>query len=383
MQTTEQTHLRYKDRINLGSYYTDLKHVDTAWDFINPYIDNNFVILDSSCGYGNFLQKNVTCRKIGNDIDDIAISNANDNIKDSNLFNYNALECVSRKKYNIQENEKLCIIGNPPYNDRTSIIRKGIKQINFNIDENIKTRDLGVSFLRSYDKLNADVVCVLHPLSYLIKKTNFNMLNKFSKNYKLIKGQIISSGSFKQASKTVQFPIVIALYKKDEIGMNYDYIKNFDFQIEKNLFFKQNNYDYISNYIKKYPNKSAQVNEDSILFWTMRDINALKRNRTFIEKASSNTIVVDKEKLDYYIYVDVFKRYINHIPYYLGNCDVIINHDLFLKFKKYFILDSLFYQPKLRQYYAQFDFSQTHYKNLAKEKIQLYLKQLLGEHYAN
>jgi len=383
MIAMEQNHLKYKDRINLGSFYTDLKHVDIAWDFIESHIDNNFIVLDSSCGYGNFLQKKINCRKIGNDIDDIAISTASNNIKDIHLFNYNALENVNRQKYNINENEKLCILGNPPYNDRTSIIRKGIKQINFNIDENIKTRDLGVSFLRSYDKLNADLVCVLHPLSYLIKKTNFNMLKDFSRNYKLIKGKIISSGSFKQASKTMQFPIVIALYEKDENGMSYDYIKNFNFQIEKDLFFKQNNFDYISNYIKKYPNKYAQANEDSVLFWTMRDINALKRNRTFIEKTSSNAIIVDKTKLDYYIYVDVFKRYANHIPYYLGNCDVIINNKLFLKFKKYFILDSLFYQPQLRKYYAKFDFSQKHYKNLAKEKINLYLKQLLGEHYAN
>jgi len=384
VQITEQNHLKYKNRINLGSYYTDTKHVDTVWDFIEPHIDDDFIVLDTSCGYGNFLQKKSNNnKKIGNDIDEVAISSSYKNIDDACLFNHNALSEVSRRKYKINENDKLCIVGNPPYNDRTSIIRNNIKQINFNIDNNIKTRDLGISFLRSYDKLNADIVCVLHPLSYLIKKTNFNLLKEFSRNYKLIKGKIISSGSFRQTSKNMQFPIVIALYKKEKDGMNCDYIKHFKFEIQKDLFFKQNSFDYISTYIKKYPNKYIQADKNSILFWTIRDINALKRNRTFIEKASSNTIVVDKKKLDYYIYIDVFKRYISHVPYYLGNCDVIINNSLFLKFKKYFILDSLFYQPKLRQYYAQFDFSQTHYKNLAKEKIQLYLKQLLGEHYAN
>lgn len=40
-------------------------------------------------------------------------------------------------------------------------------------DEDLFDRDLGVSFLKSYNKLKADVICILHLLSYLIKKTNF------------------------------------------------------------------------------------------------------------------------------------------------------------------------------------------------------------------
>ena len=122
------------------------------------------------------------------------------------------------------------IIGNPPYNDTTSIIRSSIKQDNLRIDDDIKTRDYGMSFLLSYAKLNADVICVLHPLSYLIKKSNFNLLKKFSKSYRLLDGVVIDSSTFKETSKGISFPIIIALYIKNKDGMSYEYIKDFNFK---------------------------------------------------------------------------------------------------------------------------------------------------------
>ena len=361
-----QNHLNYENRINLGSYYTSTKYT---------YIDNTWTILDSSCGYGNFLQ-NVEYKTIGNDIDDIAIKNAKAYTNNVLLFNINALEDVNRSKYTINENEKLCIVGNPPYNDKASIIRQNIKQINFNIDDDLQSRDLGISFLKSYDKLKADVVCVLHPLSYLIKKSNFNLLKNFSKNYKLIKAKIISSENFQGSSKSTHFPIVIGLYIRNKQGMDYEYIREFDFEVNNTLSMKLNSFDYISNYIRKYPVKNAKVDSNSIFFWTMRDINALKRNKTFIDKNNKSAIVVDIDKLDYYIYVDVFKRYSKYIPYYLGNCDVIINNDLFLIFKNYFILDGLFYNPKLKKHYSsmQDNFDRIFVEN----KLIKYFELLLG-----
>lgn len=374
-----QKHLSYKKTINLGSYYTNSDHISNVFDFIAPYIDKSFTILDSSCGYGNFLQ-NISNKKIGNDIDKIAIDIASENINDVSFFNFNALENVNRSQYEIEKNEKLCIVGNPPYNDKTSIIRNKVKEVDFNIDDDIKTRDLGISFLKSYAKLNADIICVLHPLSYLIKKANFSLLKKFSQNYKLIKAKIISSESFIGSSKGMPFPIIIGLYTKNNDGMSFDYIKNFNFEIKDNLFFKINSFDYMPNYIKKYPSKYDKIKDDSVLFWTLRDINALKRNKTFIHKENQNAILIELDKLDYYIYVDVFKRYTSCIPYYLGNCDIIIDNNLFLEYKKYFILDGLFHNPHLRKHYANFDFTKSQYKPIAKKKILSYFHKLLGEH---
>ena len=79
----------------------------------------------------------------------------------------------------------------------------------------------------------------------------------------------------------------------------------------------------------------------------MRDINALKRNVTFIENHRSGVIVIDKSKLDYYIYVDVFKRHANRLPYYYGNCDVFIDRALFDEYRDAFVADAVEHHPFL------------------------------------
>jgi hypothetical protein len=81
------------------------------------------------------------------------------------------------------------------------------------------------------------------------------------------------------------------------------------------------------------------------------------------------------------MYVDVFKQYSKHIPYYFGNCDVLIDNDLFLKYRKYFILDCLSRNTNLRKYFANFDFTKKDTINKNKGKIREYLQLLLKEHY--
>src|SRR3989344_2838866 len=193
-----QKHLNYTDTVNLGSYYTPEIIVDLVYSILKNNVKDikDFTIFDSSCGYGSFLARNgIAKRLVGADIDEKAISEARKKINDVNFTCQNSLANVCRKNLAIENDEKLIAIGNPPYNDTTSIIRNSIKDatVQDEIDADIKTRDLGMSFLLSYDKLQTDYVCVLHPLSYLIKKANFSLLSKFSKNYKLIDGIIISS----------------------------------------------------------------------------------------------------------------------------------------------------------------------------------------------
>ena len=227
----DQTHLSYEYKINLGAFYTPKKYINIVWDKIKPFINDNSVVLDSSCGYGNFFETDIKCKKIGNDIDKTACNIAKNNFKDVKIFNKNALKDVSRESFEIQKEQQLIIIGNPPYNDTTSIIRNSIKKNDIQIDDDIKTRDYGISFLLSYAKLQANVICVLHPLSYLIKAANFKLLKNFTRQYKLIDSLIIDSKTFKETSKGISFPIIIALYIKDNCGMDYEYIKNFYFLI--------------------------------------------------------------------------------------------------------------------------------------------------------
>lgn len=320
-----QTHLDRKDTINLGSFYTPKFCVEIAYQMLEKVADlHNFILFDSSCGYGDFFIKELNY--LGADIDKQALEKVNKNIQ---TICTNSLYQVNRKKYNISDSERLIIIGNPPYNDKTSIIRNDIKQDLFQIDENLKHRDLGISFLRSYEILQPEFICILHPLSYLIKKTNFNALKEFSKNYRLIDGVVISSEVFTPNSSTY-FPIIIALYQKNIQGMDYEFIKDYSFKIypdDKVLCL--NNFDFIGNYVQKYPNHK-DTRQEVAYFYTLRDINALKRSKTFLDKPQANSIKVFADNIKYYYYIHHFKQFAHQLPFYFGNLDVFINNEDFL-----------------------------------------------------
>ncbi|MSN97037.1 hypothetical protein F1B92_07675 [Campylobacter sp. FMV-PI01] len=318
--------------MNLGSFYTPKFIVRKAYDLLESRLNlKEFLLFDSSCGYGDFFIYD-DINYLGADIDEIALSKVPFKIP---TLHTNSLKNVSRNKFQISINQKLIIIGNPPYNDKTSIIRNSIKKSLFEVDKDLAFRDLGISFLRSYAVLKPEFVCVLHPLSYLIKETNFNALAKFRENYTLIDGLVISSEIFTPNSSTF-FPIIIALYKKDNHAMTYDFIKNFEFKTLEKHKFRLNDFDFITNYVRKYPNPNDK-REAVAYFHTLRDINALKRNQTFQKKQNSNSIKIFKENLKYYCYIHHFKQYANKLPYYFGNLDIFINNSEFLKISDEFL----------------------------------------------
>ena len=372
-----QAHLAYESRVNLGSYYTPAEIVNVAWETSAPYVRSQTTVIDTACGYGDFLRNCGQALTIGSDVDETAIEVARENNGKVRFFQTNALSNVSRAKFGIPEQSHLIVVGNPPYNDRTSLIRRNIKIDTFDIDEDIASRDLGISFLRSYNKLEADLICVLHPLSYLIKPTNFRLLKEFTANYRLIDGLLISSGEFPESAEHTPFPIVLALYERDTQGMTDSFIRSFRFRVRGKNDFCLDDFDYINGYLDKYPKKKHQPKyDDTLFFWTMRDINALKRNRTFVESYSANTIVIDKRKLDYYAYVDVFKRNLHRLPFYFGNCDVLIDNNLFKEYKTSFISDTVRHHPFLKKHFQIKPIE----KQQVASKLDTYFKSLLGEH---
>lgn len=327
-----QKHLNKSDTVNLGSYYTPPKLVDLAYELLKNSVKEKFeeyTLLDNSCGYGEFLKYDTPNKKMAADIDEIAIAKLE--LKDKYVAN--ALNNTNRSNYGIKDNEKLIIVGNPPYNDVTSQIKKDIKDKIFTIDNDLKTRDIGISFLRSYVKLHPDYICILHPLSYLVKLSNFKLLKNFNTQYKLIDGLVISSKYF---TKGIEFPIIIALYKKG--SMNFDYIKNFIFKVEGGDAFKLNNFDFIGKYLNKYPKK--EVKDPAGYFYTMRDINALKRNKTFLKENCANAITIEREQLPYYHYVNLFKFYAKDLPFWCGNLDVFIDNKFFAEHIEEFVESS-------------------------------------------
>ena len=139
----DQKHLNRIDTVNLGSYYTPEIIVDLTYSILQKNITNikDFTILDSSCGYGSFLVKNnIAKRLVGADIDKKAIFEAKKIINNVDFICQNSLLNVCRKNLAIKNEEKLIAIGNPPYNDTTSIIRNSIKDtaIQDKIDDDIK-----------------------------------------------------------------------------------------------------------------------------------------------------------------------------------------------------------------------------------------------------
>ncbi len=373
-----QQHLNYIDTVNLGSYYTPEWIVDVVYELLSINIGDisQFKILDTSCGYGSFLRGN---NAIGADIDELAIARARTINPNINYYIQNSLLSIDRSNYALNNKDKLIIVGNPPYNDTTSLIRNSIKKEVFQRDADIVSRDLGISFLLSYSKLYPDYICVLHPLSYLIKKSNFVALKSFRNNYKLKDSIIISSKVFSNTSKSTFFPIIIAFYERDFFGMDYNYISNYQFKTFEGSVFSINDFDTIDKYISKYPNKNYVEEKNTVAhFWTMRDINALKRTQTFVKKENSNTIRVIEEVLPYYCYVDVFKEYLPNIPYYFGNCDIMIDNEEFMNIQDSFVTVSSNKHPEFKEF-IKYDADLEH----SKEVIAKYFKKLLGKHYVD
>jgi hypothetical protein len=372
----EQKHLDRSGTVNYGSFYTPEWVVDIVYALLKKNIPEitDCRILDTSCGYGGFLRGKGA---IGSDIDGAAIKTAREHARSYTYYRHNSLLGISRSQYNLNENQKIIIVGNPPYNDTTSIIQNRIKRTIFERDSDVVARDIGISFLLSYDKLKADYICVLHPLSYLIKKTNFENLGSFRKNYRLADSLVISSGVFSDTSKTTRFPILIGFYERRPAGMDYDYIARYQFKTYENKLFSLRLYDTIGNYITKYPNKkNVGIDETAAHFYTMRDINALKRTTTFTNCESRNTIRVTQKTLSYYCYVDVFKDYIPHIPYYFGNSDIMINNDMFTELQDVFVHKSIQKHPDLFR-----GVEQDMHHNDDNAAIDDYFRTLLGEHY--
>lgn len=342
-------HLTTKKIVNLGSFYTPEKFVfmGASW-LVDHKLDSSYAIVDSSCGYGAFFN---LCsifphnRYIGNDIDSVAVNRARENFPFIESSHFNALWQVRREAFGLASEERFCIVGNPPYNDVTSILKNRMKTDRVLIDSDIFTRDLGLSFLNSYAKLQADYALILHPLSYLIKKANFKAAGQFFQHYRILESIVFSSDEFADTSRMTHFPIIMALYqRKPGKGLSYDEIRDFKFQTLEGDSFCLSQWDYLADYLNKYPT-SVRFSPE-ILFYTMRDINALKRSRTFIENRCANAVDIDPQKLPYYCYADLFKRFAE-VPYWMGNLDVPFVEKLFDKVKKDIVAVSRYFHPEI------------------------------------
>ncbi len=346
-----QSHLSVSGRVNLGSFYTPAKYVALVAEWLLARgIGEGWTIADLSCGYGAFFELQEVpglerCRYVGNDIDPEAVSAARRFFPGVQFLERNALAGVSREAFGFTAEECLIIVGNPPYNDVTSQINQGIKTKALPMDADVRTRDLGMSSLLAYDKLQAEYVAVLHPLSYLIKKSNFRVARRFFENYQLLEHVVFSSQEFAGTSKTAAFPVVVALYRRAPgEGLSYEQVCAMSFRTVEGRTFSLTGFDYVTDEVAKYPGHDRY--EPEILFYTMRDINALKRSRTFIKERIANAVDVDPAKLAYYCYIDCFKRYAQ-VPYWMGNLNVPFCRETFAEIAEDVLADARFHHPEI------------------------------------
>lgn len=337
------SHLPDSKKANLGKYYTPKEIVETLKARISPKIEENTYVMDLACGCGAFLELFDDCHIIGRDIDKQAIE-----ILD--LFNFTNIEVdntllnVSRKKYGLDENADLIIIGNPPYNDTSSINKRystKAKSKRDPEDPDIHCRDIGRSFLEAYAKLDPRYICVLHPLSFLIKRVNFQSMKKLTSNYVLEDAIIFSSSAFADLYGGTPFPILIATYKRNGLGMDYEYIKNYEFDIYgssqkfslKNI--QQAGHDYIHQTVTSVDKKNDS--DIGLYHYNFRDINSLNKanfqNEAYRAEHMDTMLVVNYADLWKYCYVNCIKKFL--LPmlsegnyYILGNLNPIIDIDL-------------------------------------------------------
>ena len=339
MRLDVSDHLDSNRKILLGSYYTPRKYVDAVAEWLGDSVEKEEVILDPSCGYGAFFalaEYFPTARYIGNDIDRLAVEQAMANFPFAEFHCFSALKDISREKYGILKSNKLTIVGNPPYNDTTSLIGKGLKKSSDDdMDADIRTRDLGMSSLLAYDKLNADRVAVLHPLSYLIKKANHKACGRFFMNYSLKEHVIFSSQEFVGTSKSTGFPVIVAFYERNPgKGLSYDEVLKTTFHTVEGDEFKLDDMEFVTDMVEKYPNDSDKsLFFSGYYFYTLRDINALHRCRTFLEGKCANAVAITTDQLPYYHYIDAFKS-LAQIPYWAGNLNIPFRKDGFQKIVK-------------------------------------------------
>ena len=327
LEQSTNKHLTRAEIVKSGSIYTSSALVDLVHSLVSPFITEDSVIADLGAGYGAFLEKFKNCGKhcFGTECDNLSFQLLKEQYPALDIYHENSLCGVHREKYHLQSNDHLIIIGNPPYNDTTSIFKKGEKG-NIVCDPDLRSRDFGVCFLKAYDKLGADYVCVLHPLAYLIKKQNFKALGAFKEHYKLLSATIFSSKEFESIQKTnAEFPVVCALYEKDGRGMEYEDVLQFSFSIyQSQATFILGEVATIDGIVNKYPKKKKQAplgyeidllgekveNTDSeprLQFYTLRDMNALCRNKAFLEGPIANGVDITLGNLYQYAWLYFLK----------------------------------------------------------------------------
>lgn len=327
-------------KVVFGAFYTPKDIVRKAVEVLKVFLGTKApIVLDLSAGEGAFLEELDGFDYRAGEIDEVACEKLKRKFDSRKVFCVDALKDVSREKYDIPEDAYLVVVGNPPYNDWTSLYRKGRKG-RFEMDRKVFDRDLGIAFMKAIAELRADLVCLLHPMSYLIKKANFNRLRPFLSQYRLLKA--IAFPSFVFSKKRKGFPILIACYERDQKGFSWAELLTFEFEVEDKVF-RLKDLQTTDGFIRKYPIDG--LSSIGLYFHTFRDINSIIRNRDFLLKPTKNTIPIELEDFPKYAYLVALKHYILSKGiknfWFYGNFSPLVDKEFFTKHYKDFVAYAL------------------------------------------
>ncbi len=202
------------DKSSLGKYYSPTGGIRLTRELLHGILLPSDLILDLCVGCGAFAFEFNGNDFYGHDIDPIAIQILR-KIGFPNMAQQNSLACAGGAALNLPDGKRVLIVGNPPCNDRTSKNRRGTKvQTSFAFDKRIEDRDLGIAFMRTYFLIQPRAVAVLHPFSYILKRSLYQKLlgkDKQHFGYRLQDCVVFSSRAFATHGANA-FPYVAALW---------------------------------------------------------------------------------------------------------------------------------------------------------------------------
>lgn len=300
-------------RGELGAFYTPPLLAELIKEMLQPTLDalHDPVVFDSSAGLGGILGAFDEYSIVAADVDAKIVAALGD-MGYVNVHCGNSLKTVSRAAYGIEETADLVMVGNPPFSGA-----RGCEMMN-EADSSVVTKDLGLSFLLAAAKLKPEAICMLHPLSFLSKRTNFEQLKPLTDNYKLLKGVVVSSADFEPSLSKTPFPVVAALYVPG--SMTFADIGEFAFDIYeqqrgsmmdtgKRLIL--NAIKTTDEFIRKYPPKKGMdhVSDIGIYQYNFRDANFVIAKGALSCSHTVSSIPVRYHQLGLYSYINCFKRH--------------------------------------------------------------------------
>lgn len=306
-------------RAGLGKYYTPLSLVTLLRTMLQSMLDENpdAVVFDPAVGLAGILSAFDDHRTVAADVDATIVGALHD-LGYTNVHHGNSLEGVGRKKFGIKKDDALIVTGNPPFNGSNRIEQVGA------MGSELKTRDVGLSFLLAAAKLQPNAICMLHPLSYLAKESNFKQLAGLTSHYRLAKAIIVSSAEFGPALAKTPFPVIAALYVPG--SMTYEDVRNFAFEIfeadsgtmlDTGMRLILANVTTTDGIINKYPPRKAapQHSDIDLYHYNFRDANFLMNKGGLSCSRSDSAIPVQYAQLGHYAYLNCLKRHFgkNHV----------------------------------------------------------------------